>query len=383
MISADHLLDRLHQLGFDFFAGVPCSFLNALITRALLRPEITYLSATCESEAIGIAAGAWLAGRKAGVMCQNSGLCDALNPLTSLNRPFAIPVLLMVSARGRPGIGDEPQHEVLGMATEDLLDTVGIPHSVLAQDEVHALNSLEPVCTELLTGSRSHAIILEKGTFAACPTADYGPRVQQASRRYDWRQGGEAPARLAVLRQIVQSMPADAACIATTGMTGRELFSVGDREQYIYLAGSMGCASAVGLGVALNVDKEVIVLDGDGAALMRLGNLATIGWQAPPHFTHIILVNGTYDSTGGQPAASNGLDFTAIAAACGYPQVHFCDSGPGVAEAITRGLQSVGPRLIHAVIQPGSEPGVGRPSLPPAVVAHRFRQFLKSSRPTG
>ena len=66
----------------------------------------------------------------------------------------------------------------------------------------------------------------------------------------------------------------------------------------------MGCAGAMGLGVALNIGRPVVVLDGDGAALMKLGALATIGAQGPENLIHLVLDNGVHDSTGGQATVS-------------------------------------------------------------------------------
>ena len=63
-----------------------------------------------------------------------------------------------------------------------------------------------------------------------------------------------------------------------------------------------------------------VVLDGDGAALMKLGTLATIGAYAPQNLIHIVFDNGAYESTGGQPTVSQSVDFAAAAIACGYPQ---------------------------------------------------------------
>ena len=83
----------------------------------------------------------------------------------------------------------------------------------------------------------------------------------------------------------------DTAVIATTGKAGRELFTLADRPQHLYQVGSMGCASGMGLGVALNTPRPVVVVDGDGAALMKLGTLATIGAYAPPNLVHVLLDN--------------------------------------------------------------------------------------------
>ena len=117
MVQAKKFLDEAHRRGFDFYTGVPCSFLTPLINRVISDPGTRYVGAASEGEAVGIASGAWLAGRSTVVMCQNSGLGNTINPLTSLNWPFRIPTLMLVTLRGEPGLGDEPQHELMGQIT--------------------------------------------------------------------------------------------------------------------------------------------------------------------------------------------------------------------------------------------------------------------------
>src|SRR5262245_1967284 len=128
MIDANAFINAAAVRRFDFYSGVPCSFLTPLINRVASNRHITYVGATSEGEAIAIAAGAWLGGRRTVVMCQNSGLGNAVNPLTSLNWPFRIPTLLIVTWRGQPGLADEPQHALMGEITGALLDTMRIPH---------------------------------------------------------------------------------------------------------------------------------------------------------------------------------------------------------------------------------------------------------------
>src|SRR6185436_14704845 len=118
MIQADDFLKAAMERDYRFYTGVPCSFLTPLINRTISDPRIDYLGATQEGEAVGIAAGAWLAGKRAVVMCQNSGLGNMINPLTSLNYPFRIPALLIVTWRGQPTLKDEPQHELMGRITQ-------------------------------------------------------------------------------------------------------------------------------------------------------------------------------------------------------------------------------------------------------------------------
>src|ERR1700722_7607735 len=129
MITADAFIAVARARGFDFYTGVPCSFLTPLINGVLSDRALRYVGAASEGEAVAIAAGAWLAGRRTVVMCQNSGLGNAVNPLTSLNAPFRIPTLFITTWRGRPGEPDEPQHEVMGLITQDLLSLIRVEHA--------------------------------------------------------------------------------------------------------------------------------------------------------------------------------------------------------------------------------------------------------------
>ena len=128
MIPAQAFLEEATRAGFDFYTGVPCSYLTPLINGVLSNRALAYVGAASEGEAVAIAAGAWLAGRQTVVMCQNSGLGNAVNPLTSLNAPFRIPTLLITTWRGRPGEPDEPQHEAMGAITHDLLSLMNVAH---------------------------------------------------------------------------------------------------------------------------------------------------------------------------------------------------------------------------------------------------------------
>lgn len=377
MIGADDFLAPARKAGFDFFTGVPCSLLTPLINRVIGDKRLTYVAAASEGEAVGIAAGAWLAGHKTVVMCQNSGLGNTVNPLTSLNFPFRIPTLLIVTWRGGPGIEDEPQHELMGEITPALLDVLRIPRLPFPSRKEDAAAALAEADSVMKRDGLPFAFIMQKGDVASEPL-DAAPTVPlHHGHSTDLRDGGDAlPSRMHALERLLAEIPDTAAIIATTGKCGRELFTLADRPRHFYQVGSMGCAAASGLGVALNVRRPVVVLDGDGAILMKMGSLATIGAYAPRNLIHIILDNGAYDSTGGQPTVSANVDFAAIAMACGYGGAFSCDSLKGFAEALTQTLTTPGPHLIHMRISLGSMAELGRPSVKPFEVARRFKAFL-------
>jgi phosphonopyruvate decarboxylase len=163
--------------------------------------------------------------------------------------------------------------------------------------------------------------------------------------------------------------------IATTGFTGRELFALGDRPNQLYMVGSMGCAVSLALGLAIaRPDRRVIAIDGDGAALMRLGAMTTVGYEKPPNLLHVVLDNGLHESTGGQATVSSGVDFCAIAAAAGYPSVA-ATADPGALGALLAECKA-GLAFVHAPILPGVPAKLPRPTMTPAEVALRLRALL-------
>ncbi len=382
MIAAEAFLRPAAERGFDFYTGVPCSFLTPIINRVIDHPAIDYVGAASEGEAVAIAAGAWLAGRETVVMCQNSGLGNAVNPLTSLNHPFRIPTLLIVTWRGQPGLGDEPQHELMGAVTDALLDVIEVPKRPFPAAEADVAGALDEAARAMAGSGLPFAFIMERGAVreeGLAPTAASTATARGPGKGHDLCQHGPRPARAEVLERFLALVPDEAAVVATTGKCGRELFTLADRPQHLYQVGSMGCAGAMGLGLALNVARPVVVLDGDGAALMKMGALATIGAQAPAKLVHVVLDNGVHDSTGGQATVSETVDFARVALACGYAEAARCDSSAGFERAFGAALAAPGPHLIHLRIAPGSMAGLGRPTIEPAAVARRFKAFLAAS----
>jgi phosphonopyruvate decarboxylase len=376
MITAADFLAAATRHGFDFYTGVPCSFLTPLINGVLSHPTLAYVGAASEGEAVAIASGAWLAGRGTVVMCQNSGLGNAVNPLTSLNAPFRIPTLLITTWRGQPGIADEPQHKLMGQITQKMLSVIEVEHEAFPKTVEALAAALRRAEARMAESELPFAFVMEQGDVRDDGLDLQPPRRIEPGKRNDLSVPGKLPARAAVLERFLALVDPAAAVIATTGKCGRELFTLADRKQHLYQVGSLGGASGMGLGVALNVARPVVVLDGDGAALMKLGTLATIGAYAPAGLTHIVLDNGVHDSTGGQPTVSSSVDFAGVALACSYRYAVSCDTLDGFASAYRAAAAGPKPALIHARIAPGSMSKLGRPTIAPEDVARRFKAFL-------
>ncbi len=160
MLISEDFAQILIDSGFDFFTGVPCTIIGDLITNLTDRSDTTYIPAVREDAAIGVASGAYMAGKTPVVLMQNSGLGQCLNALTSLNLIYKLPCLLIVTWRGFEG-KDAPEHLVMGKTCKKLLDTVGIPHFTLNTDNIKSsVNHSHNLITE---NKGPVALFLKKG----------------------------------------------------------------------------------------------------------------------------------------------------------------------------------------------------------------------------
>lgn len=384
MLEADDVISLCKEYGYSFFTGVPCSFLQPLINCAIERSDIGYIAACSEGEAVGIASGAYLAGSRAVVVCQNSGFGNMINPLTSLNFPFRIPVLLFITLRGEAALQDEPQHELMGKITGNLLDTLLIRWRFFPVDIEQAEEAIDSAGKEMADTGLPFSFIMRKGTVAKKELRSRNKHISDVRKAEPKgrfiRKSGERMARMEAITIVREIMSEKDALIATTGKIGRELFTLGDRENQLYVVGSMGCASGIGFGIQRVRPKQgVVILDGDGAALMKMGTIATIGHYQPSRFIHIILDNESHDSTGGQPTVSSTVDFCRIASGCGYRQCYRADTDITLAKAINSVREVLGPTLIHVKVARGSALDLGRPTVKPIHVKERFMRFLQSN----
>jgi len=366
--------EQLKSLGYDFYSGVPCSFLKYLINYAINSCE--YIAAANEGDAVAVAAGAYLGGRKSVVLMHNSGLTNAVSPLTSLNFPFRIPVLGFVSLRGEEGIGDEPQHERMGQITTDMLDVIRVKWEFLSSDQVEAFEQLKR-SDQWINNEKPFFFVVKKGTFEEEKLTNQGEITRQNVLRIEKSKSDELPSRLSALTTISKFKNEKTVLLATTGKTGRELYEIEDTEHNLYMVGSLGCISSLGLGLALTIiDKKVIVIDGDGSLLMRMGSLATSAHYNPTNMLHILLDNNSHDSTGGQSTVSHDVDFVSVAASSGYENSIYIHNLNELKANISKWKENQGLTFLYLNIQKGSKKELGRPKIKPYQVKERLMNFL-------
>lgn len=362
-MKAKYFIETLNSKGFGPYMGVPCSFLKPAINFILDNKDTyDYYSTANEGEAMGLAAGFSLSNKIPVVMVQNSGLGNIINPLTSLNLLFKLKTLIVVTLRGEIGIPDEPQHEIMGAVTENLLKALGVKYEFLDENEYE--EQVERLSDYINTMDTSVVLLLKKGFLE--------------SYKYEDGYSSGTIQRVAAIETISNSLKGDEVIISTTGKISRELYYYGkESENNFYMVGSMGCAASIALGVSLsNEDKKVIVLDGDGAVLMKMGSLSTVGKYKPNNFMHIVLDNEAYDSTGGQRCNSEITKIDEVAKACGYDRTYRINTLDDLEKTVKFENEKKGTILILIKVLKGSAKDLGRPKETCEFYKERFMNFL-------
>jgi phosphonopyruvate decarboxylase len=370
MIAPSSLCAVLGDHGLDRYYGVPDSTLKhfcSYLTDTL--PPSGHTICVNEGLAVASAIGYHLATSRAAVVyMQNSGLGNAVNPLTSLvhKEVYSIPMLLMIGWRGMPGVKDEPQHVFMGRVTKTLLDALEIPYAVLDGRSDVAGEVAKAVAYMAGHGS-PYALLVEKGTFEP-HAARAVPGPEYAMSRED------------AVTAVADSLENGDLIVSTTGMASRELFekrkACGQPHGTDFLTvGGMGCASSIALGVALNApEKRVACIDGDGALLMHMGGLASLGKAAPSNCLHVVVNNGIHGSTGGQPNLSRHVDVCAVARACGYPQALRAETPEDLEAALSAGKGRL--TMIEVMTNDSVRKDLGRPTNAPLENKRLFMDSL-------
>jgi len=370
VIESKAFYDALARAKVTFFAGVPDSLLKdfcAYVTD--VTPADRNVITANEGGAIALAMGHWLATGEIGlVYMQNSGLGNTVNPLTSLADPavYGVPMLLVVGWRGSPGEKDEPQHAQMGKVTKETLEAIGVKATVLPRDPAEAEAAMNAAVADALAREAPHALIVDKNTFAPYSLQNKAKDAYPMSREQ-------------AIAKVVGSLPDRALVVATTGMPSRELFETREarkesHETDLLTVGGMGHASQIALGVALRTSgRPVYCLDGDGAVIMHMGGLATIGQLGPKSFKHVVLNNGAHDSVGGQPTVAFAIDICAIAKACGYAATFRADDEAALDDALAKLATTDGPALLEIRVKKGARKDLGRPTMSPQDLKKAFR----------
>ena len=365
-------------LGSDFFTGVPDSQLKPLCNYLMHTYGIDpkhHLIAANEGNCTALAAGYYMStGRIPTVYMQNSGEGNIINPVASLvnDHVYAIPMIFVVGWRGEPGVHDEPQHIYQGMVTLKLLADMDIQAFVVSADTSEAeLDGKRREFQALLDQGKQVAFVIRKGAFSYDEKVDY--------------QNHNVMKREEIIQHIA-GITGNDPIISTTGKASRELFEArtasGESHERDFLTvGSMGHASSIALGVALNMPGQKIwCIDGDGAMLMHMGAMAVIGSQRPENLVHIVINNSAHETVGGMPTVAGQMDIVAIARACGYPYAVSVDNFADLDEELQNAKAESGLRLIEVKSSIGARADLGRPTTTALENRQNFMAYLQKIR---
>lgn len=363
MVNQQTLFEALDRLGVKFFTGVPDSLLNDFclyMTNNI--PDSHHVMAANEGNAIGIAAGNYMAtGDIPVVYMQNSGIGNATNPLLSLTHDcvYGIPMILVIGWRGDPSINDHAQHKKQGELTTVLMKDMDIPYEILDNDDT----------------------VVEKFTWAVQKAKEISSPVALIAKKAILTQKekkqtyAESPLmnREETIAAVIDVFGENAVYLGTTGRATREvneqlkLHGIGEGREFQNV-GSMGHVSSVGLGIALaQPEKKVVVFDGDAAAVMHMGALATNCRYKAPNLIHIVLNNGVNESVGGQQSAGLLIDLTGVANSCGYRNVGHTIKTKEELQSVLRSLPgSDMPTFVDVHVRQGI-----RPDMPKLNIDHK------------
>lgn len=374
MIRPSYFYNLLIKNGTDFFAGVPDSLLKnfcAYVTDNA--PSEKHIISANEGSATALACGYHMAtGKIPMIYMQNSGEGNMVNPMLSLadRDVYSIPMLIVIGWRGEPGVHDEPQHVKQGKVTCDLLDAMKIPYEVLSENEAELPCQFEKAYKYIKENNAQYAFVIRKNTFDEYKLVNNIPVEGKMSRE-------EA------IEKIMLSADDKTAFVSTTGMASRELYELRDKHNQAHdrdflTVGGMGHCSQIALAIAMNkADRQVYCIDGDGASIMQMGGMATIGTRNPSNMVHFVMNNGAHDSVGGQPTVGRQIDLCAIAAGCGYENVVKVET-PEELDAVLHDDETKSKlTFVEVLVTKGARKDLGRPKSTPVQNKEALMDFLK------
>ena len=311
MIKVSSLISLLEKNNSRFFTGVPDSVLKGLSSYLQNKDKKKHIIATNEGSAVSIGIGHYLSTKKVPcVYMQNSGLSNALNPLISIahKKVYSIPLILIIGWRGSPRIKDEPQHNVKGKITEQILKLLNIKYTILRSS--NDLNKFDKQIKIAKKNKSITACLIEQGTLE---------KNNKIIKRKDYYKLNKE----FFLKTLLESLEKKTKIISSTGYNSRELMHL--REKYklknskdFYMVGGMGHTSSVALGYSLTNKSKTICIDGDGSFLMHLGSIKTAATFANKNFRYILLNNNSHDSVGGQSTYANNINFKQFSKSLGF-----------------------------------------------------------------
>ena len=328
MIFVEDLLITLKRKKINFFTGVPDSILKNF-TFELKKNHITVNN---EGTAVSLAAGYYLStGKLPCVYLQNSGLGNAINPLISITnkKVYSIPTILIIGWRGSPNSNDEPQHQIMGEKTKEILRLLGIKYCVVRNKK--DLKKFQELIEYSKKKLATVACLVERSAIKN--------RKKKIQRKII---NNYKVYRYHFIRELVNSIKTKSNIISSTGFISRELDNILNQKKIS------------------NINQS-ICLDGDGSLLMHLGSLGIVTKYGKKNFKYILLRNDTHESVGGQPTNSKHINYEVLSKSFGFRSYFLIKDKFQFKNILKKLINSPGPIFLEVRIKNGSIKNLGRP----------------------
>ena len=306
MLDTKQFISQLIENGYTHLCVVPCSFAKNVINEAINNPNIEYLPSASEAVACSVAAGLKMAGKKPIVIVQSSGVTNMGSSITSLLKPYGITFPILTSWRTYKEGDSEIQHQHLATKLPKLIEAYGYEHLILDNE------NLDNAISQIQKCDTTHTIgIIKKDSFSKVELdKEHQLDLSNYTKRSEF---------LKMLNEEYNG--SDAVFIGTTGNTAREMYSFMPDTKNFYMAGNMGGALSLGLGMA-KAERKVFALGGDAEFVMHMGGLTTAGrYKDEIDLTYILFDNEQNKSTGGQNTYQSHVDYIGIAKSSGLDVV--------------------------------------------------------------
>ncbi|MBD3189274.1 MAG: sulfopyruvate decarboxylase subunit beta [Candidatus Heimdallarchaeota archaeon] len=384
MSVENEIISIIKNQSIDYVLTLPCAKIKKLIE--LAQKNFTHISLSREEEGIGISTGIHLAGKKSVLMIQSGGIGNSLNALLSLAKIYRIPIPILISWRGIYKEKIEAQ-KPMGEYLPAILQAADLPF--VAIKETQDIPKINEAIRQCFDQSRPWGILLSPKIFEQDRATkrkredsefDSNNDFRKKTRILDKQKTFEIQKPIMTRFQAIEYLAnylKEKIVISNIGIPSKELYQVQDQATNFYMLGSFGLASSIGLGIALNSEQEVVVLDGDASILTNPNTLGTICQQEEKceNLTVICLDNGVCGSTGNQRTlAYNRLDLEILAKAYGFRYSRKTHTPEELMKACD--TLPFGPRFIHVILQPGNEDVPVIP-LTAKQIKQRFQETIK------
>lgn len=354
MIKVKSLINILKKNKSDFFTGVPDSVLKELSFELQNKTKKNHIIASNEGSAISIGIGHYLSTKKIPtIYMQNSGLSNALNPLISIAHPkvYSIPLILIIGWRGSPRIKDEPQHNVKGKITENLLKLLNIKYTIVRNDK--DLKKFDKQIKDAKKNNSIVACLIEQGTLE---------KNNKKIKQKDYFKLDKET----FFKTLLEITDNKSKIISSTGYNSREIMHIRQKYQLrksqdFYMVGGMGHTASVALGYSLTTKKKTICIDGDGSFLMHLGSIKTAGTFASKNFKYILLNNNIHDSVGGQSTYANQINFEKLSNSLGFKKYYSIKDNQNLKKTLKQFLSGNGLKFLEVKVTNSKIKNLPRP----------------------